>query len=437
MKSALELQNLYLQYMEDTESPTIFHRWSFIAGIGAMLERNIYFPFGHDKIYPNQYVVLLGPPASRKSTAINALGNLLSEAGYRKFAGDKSTKEKFIQDMSNGFDIESEHNKDDEVFDVETFLDGETERSKPDISTIFIKASELHDFLGQNNHEFISWLTHIWDNPEVYHHRTKMGKSDKINKPTISLLGGATSTTFQQIFPPSILDQGMLSRMLLIFGEGRRKKIAFPKTPSPEIRDQLVSALIKIKNSVTGKVSVDSFAEKTLEEIYENWQELPDTRFATYGGRRFTHLIKLSMVNAAMRLSTEINKKDVILANTILSFTETYMPQALGEFGKSDKGKLINSVYIKIKSEPDGISIDALRKSLTNETADIHLLMQVVSQLQDLGKIDKIDKKLETGGKTIIFMATSVTKPMLKKYTDYSLLKESSERPKENPDDFT
>src|SRR5712664_3382569 len=95
----------YLDFYEDTEPPTIFNRWCIIAGIGAILGRQCWVQHGHIKIYPNQYVMLVGESGTRKSTAIkHFMVPLLVDSGYKKFAAKKTSKEKFLEDLHDGME---------------------------------------------------------------------------------------------------------------------------------------------------------------------------------------------------------------------------------------------------------------------------------------------------------------------------------------------
>ena len=40
----------YLDYVADSESPVVYHRWTFLSIIGALLGRQLYIPFGHSVI---------------------------------------------------------------------------------------------------------------------------------------------------------------------------------------------------------------------------------------------------------------------------------------------------------------------------------------------------------------------------------------------------
>lgn len=444
MDSAVDVQNAYLDYMEDTECPLLYHRWSFISGLAAMLERNIHFPFGPDMVYPNLYVILLGPPASRKSTAINALGKLVEEAGYRKFAGDRSGKEKFIEDLYLGFEnidenIEAGKNKSFSLMTENDFLElddddfvekknGKVElRSRQDknhVSSVFVKASEMQDFIGMHNNDFISWLTNVYDNPPHYKHRLKNGDSQLVYNPTVGILGGATSATFENMFTTKSLDTGILSRFLLVHGAGRRKKIAFPKPPDNEKKEKLALYLNNIYTSMHGEMTFSAKAKKLTEKIYSEWQEIPDIRFAHYGGRRFTILIKMCMINAASCMRNEINEDDVLFANTVLCYTESFMPKALGEFGKDQSGQLVQETYNKICRNPEGISINELREGLTNLTADFNRILDACAQLQALGKVDVLKIKNENGDTVTTVMPIGSDRPTQTKNVDFSLLRE-------------
>jgi hypothetical protein len=64
------LQALSL-YAEETEAPRQFWTWAGISTIASALQRKVWLPFGFEKLYPNLYVILVGPPASRKAAPIS------------------------------------------------------------------------------------------------------------------------------------------------------------------------------------------------------------------------------------------------------------------------------------------------------------------------------------------------------------------------------
>ena len=93
--------DLYMDYVGRTEAPIIFHRWACYSMISALLARKVYLSFGHFIIYPNQYVIVVGSPGTRKGVPIGITQKLLKSVGYNKFAADRTSLERFLMDMKS------------------------------------------------------------------------------------------------------------------------------------------------------------------------------------------------------------------------------------------------------------------------------------------------------------------------------------------------
>jgi hypothetical protein len=374
----------YLQYASDTEVPATFHRWAAISGVGAFLGRKYYFDHGHFTLYPNIYCMLVGASGTRKSTAIKLFKKIIQAAGYSNIAADKTTKEKFILDLSG------EHEEDAKAVDTESFLDknlwGDDEGSKPD-AEIFIMADEFNDFFGNGNIEFISLLGTLWDYHGVYRNRIKNGKSVSITNPTVSILGGNTPTNLSIAFPPEIIGQGFFSRLLFIYGEPNGRKITFPKPPDPQHTEYIVRALQEIRVRAYGGASLSNSAEKLLDKIYKSHFGCDDVRFDSYTTRRFSHLIKLCLITSASRFSSEITEHDVVYANTILSHTEHFMPKALGEFGKAKHSDVSHKIIQLVERSFSVVSFKEIWKHVSS---DLEKMQDLTTLLQNLVAAEKL-----------------------------------------------
>lgn len=372
----------YLTYTSDSEVPTSFHRWSAIAGIGAILERNLFIPHGHSQLYPNIYSMLIGTAGTRKSTAIKLMKSLLVKAGYTTISAERTSKEKFLMDLA-GHD-------DDAPADPDTILNANLFGDMNDESTIrpmFIGADEANDFFGIGNLEFLSILGSLWDwNGPPYSNRIKTGKSIAIPNPTITILAGNTPTGFSLAFPSDILGQGFFSRLLLIYGEPNGKQIAFPKTPDPNETAHIVTLLQTIKTYHQGALDYSETARLLLDNIYRTTKPINDLRFDSYSNRRFTHLLKLCIVVAAANLRKEICEDTVIEANTYLSYIESLMPKALGEFGKSRNSDITHKVLSFIEAH-DGVRLKDLMKLVS---ADLEKPSDIGDIIRKLSASDKI-----------------------------------------------
>jgi hypothetical protein len=345
----------YLNYTKDTEPPRLFHRWSLLVSIGALLSRNIYIRHGHNRIYPNLYCMFIGESGTRKSTAIKMCKRLVAATGYDNFAAEKTSKEKFLIDLSgrvedpgllegkkrklNGHDVTLES------------LWGENYDKTP--REVFIVADEYNEFAGSSNHELHTTLGNLWDwdDDNIPFSNSFKSGSVQIWQPTVSILSGNTQEGFSRAFPPDTVGQGFLSRMLLIHGVKSGRRIAFPTSPDDKETEDIIRTLINIRSrNVSGNIEISEEARRALEDIYNNWRDLPDIRLVSYSTRRFTQLLKIILIISAARFKHIIGLHEVIYANTILSAAESNMPRALGEFGKAKNSDITNKIVTLLEA---------------------------------------------------------------------------------------
>lgn len=397
----------------------IFNRWSMISCIGAALGRNCWFPFGDSNIYPNVYAMLIGDPGTRKSTAIKGAKRILALAGYETFAADKTTKEKFL------IDLEGRTDDDGKPIDSKAILDtmfGADPTTASPCET-FIVCDEFNEFAGAGNIEFLSMLGNLWDwdDPlKPFTHRLKTSRSVSIYQPTISILGGNTHAGFAQAFPPEAIGQGFMSRLILVFGEPSGKKIAFPTRPSESAKESMVNILREMRMSVVGEMATTKQAHGMLEAIYRSFNNLSDSRFKHYSTRRFTHLLKLCMICAASNMRLEIGAADVLYANTILTYTEHFMPMAMGEYGKAKHADVVAKIVAILSDAKKPLQQGELWKQVQSDLDRPDELAKLLGGLIQADKIQWVDRK-----------GYLIVRKMLAHdaiYVDFSQLREHSEK---------
>lgn len=358
-------------------------------------------PFGMQRIFPNQYIMFVGTPGSRKTTAINQAKYVIEACGYETYAADKTSKEKFLIDLSGqeiDFSPKNTRGKSaDDILDQINVLDIPDDTPKE----VFIVADEFNDFMGNANIEFQALLGRFWDWDKTtgpYSHKLKNSKDVNIFQPTVNILSGNTPQGFADCFPLSSIGQGFMSRLILVHGESSGKKYAEPSVPNKIQTEEIMGHFLQMRHKVQGPMTKTAEAADTLKMIYHSWPELEDSRFSHYSTRRYTHLLKLCIIFAAARLSTEITRNDVIRANTVLAYTETNMPKAIGELGTSRMSQASNKLMHALYEARQPKSSQELFKIVRNDLerpGDLHSL------LQNLMMADKIQLiVLPDGGKT-------------------------------------
>lgn len=365
----------YMEYAGygQSEAPAVFHRWTCISIIGALLGRQVWFPHGHNTIYPNNYILLMGTPASRKGAALNVGKNLIKAAGYTRFSSDRTSKERFLMDFK-------QFEENNAIADLEAFNFEEPAEQ-------YVMAGEFVDFVGTNNIEFANLLTNLWDNLPVYKNPKIVGKSVEVNKPTVNLIGGATAQTFALALPPESNGTGFLSRILLIHGEPTGVRIAWPAENDDMAMEIMAARLSEMREQIKGKMGITSGARKLGAKMYMDEVPVEDGRFQHYKGRRFTHLLKIAMCIAAVELATEIEEIHLLKANTMLAAAEVKMPQALGGFGKDSNSDVKNKLLDFLSAQHQPRDIKALHKVVQH---DVKKYSEFLDMIQNLKISDKI-----------------------------------------------
>ena len=368
-----------IKLAENQEAADFSYLWAGLSCIAAQLARNVYIPFGNGKIYPNLYVMFVGDPGKRKSTAIKDLKKRIKATGYQNICGDKVTMQKYLLDLAGVGEGSIEGSN------ITEFNLGITLGTNDYVES-YINQDEFSDFIGINNYPFISLLGNFWDIDEPYVYRTKNGQSIEIPSPIVNILGATTPSQFNTIFPPAISEQGFLSRLIIVNIPESKRKIARPLPSDASVIEKVVDGL-KAVRKLSGELVMSDAVWAKLEEIYLSWQPVEDTRFAHYSTRRHTQLLKLCILATCSRYTIEMSVDDVVFANTLLSFTEHFMPQALGQFGKNKDGDVSSKIITYLKSTfPQAKSVAEIIKPVSTEIK----VQELMALLNSLVLADKI-----------------------------------------------
>lgn len=339
-----EFLNMYLEYVEDTESPRLFHKWAALSGVSACLGRRVHMPFAIHEIFGNQFILLVGPPAVKKSTAINIMKKRLmaGTSGQLRLAQDDTGGQRQGLIVA----MKGEDEDEDEVDDLSAMMNNMgsipmasienfkfTLGSPKDKHCIYVVASEFNTFIGTNNVEMITFLAKMWDG-EDYKYRIK-SSSHHLTDPLVNMIGGTTPTNIVTALPPEAIGQGFMSRVILVHASEKFKSIPRPRPLCEQLAGKIEEVYRQLYTRFDGVMEETKPAADLIDDLYEYKINVNDHRFVYYAERRHMHLMKLSMTMAATRRDNQITQQDVEDAQALLVETEKHMPDALGEFGLS------------------------------------------------------------------------------------------------------
>lgn len=362
----------YMRAVENTESPRLFHLWASISAVACAIGRKAWVPLGMvGRVFPNHFILLVGPPAVRKSVSLNIAYRLVKESTNVRFAPTDTggQRQGLIRAMSRGGLIEELNDLVDagindpfqglQPADIEVME--KLNESMPDTVNRHVIAAywtELSGALGQANYSMMDFLVQAYDGDD-YRYETKHGETT-LNETLINILACTTPSSMSVTMPPMAEGHGFLSRFILVHGDENYQNVVWPELPNSDLLMRIKDTLSFVNKNLEGPATVDEEGKRYAESLYTTQLEITDQRFAHYKSRRFTHLLKLSLVLAASRRSLTITKKDLEVAHGILRITERSMPDALGQFGLSPLAKIKQGILEFLRSAGGPVPVQTI-----------------------------------------------------------------------------
>jgi hypothetical protein len=335
----------YLKYTEDTESPTSYHIWAGLSLIAGALQRKVYLRWGFETIYPNLYIVLIGPSGkARKGAALGIAKDLLMAIPGISVSPEAASPEAIILAMKRA---------------SANFTDPTDNKIKFHCSlTAF--SEELAVFLGQANIGLLSKLTDFYDSKDSWSYETVGRGRDSLQGLCFNLLGATAPEWIQSMLPQEAVGGGFTSRVIFIVEERKGKTVPKPVFTEANrlLQDDLICDLERVSN-LKGKFTFSPAAE----EAYVNWYSeqdrlslagepaIADPKFAGYCERRATHIRKLCMLMSASRCDhLVIELCDFDRALKILKAAELKMHMAFRGLGRAKNADITDQVINYIRN---------------------------------------------------------------------------------------
>ena len=335
----------FMELTDNSEPPLLFRKWAAISAIAAALQRKVRMELGLSlTFYPNLYIVLVGPSATGKGTAMKFASDIIEQIPAIRLSAQATSLQALIRRM-----------KDTNLTDVNIETGEQTYHSS---LTIF--STEFTVFLGYHNQELIAALCEWYDCHNRWTYETIARKKEEVVGVWVNLFAGTTPDAIQASLPIESIGGGLTSRIIFVVEEKRGKLVVIPTKTEREIRlQQMLVYDLEAINQMSG---IMSYTEGFLK-IYSDWCYYADThrpfqdkKFDGYCGRRRKHLITLSMVCCASHSDDMvITSDDIDRAIELLAEVEMKMGKVFKGMGRSGTSDLLNDaiVFIANSAVPD------------------------------------------------------------------------------------
>lgn len=363
----------FMDYTENSEPPVLFRKWTAISCIASALQRKIRCDWGTSlTFYPNLYIVLVGPSATGKGTAMNPGLNILNEIPAVKMAAQATSLQALIR-----------HLKDTNLTDI----DAET-GIQHFHSSLTVFSKEFTVFLGYHNRELMAALCDWYDCDRKWVYETISRKREEINGVWVNLIAGTTPDLIRSSLPIESIGGGLTSRIIFVFEEKQAKLVAIPTETNYErsLFQALVQDLEKISLMSGSFTWTDGFT-KAWEKFCIHAANNPpfyDSKFDGYNGRRRVHLMKLSMIHSISRGRNELLLEESNLHEALntLYEVEKKMELVFKGVGKSDIADIVHrATSFLITSKTNVVTISQFMKKFENDL-DKFTLDRVISTLE-------------------------------------------------------
>jgi len=326
----------FMKLTEESEPPTLFRKWVAISAIAAALQRKTYVNLGISlTIYPNFYIVLVGPSATGKGTAMKYAYDILEQIPNIRLSAQATSLQALIKRM-----------RETNLTDIDMTTGKQYYHSS---MTIF--SNEFTVFLGYHNKELMAALCDWYDCHNRWVYDTVSRDKEEIVGVWVNLLAGTTPDSLQSSLPLEAIGGGLTSRIIFVYADKKEKLVIIPTVSEKEIKLQqaLVHDLEQVALLSGAFTMTDDFISGYTEWCIEAEKNPPfhDKRFDGYCGRRRNHLISLAMVCSASRGNSMIlDSVDLERASKLLTEVEQTMGLVFRGIGKSDISSLLNDAIV-------------------------------------------------------------------------------------------
>jgi hypothetical protein len=280
-------------------------------------------------VYGNLYVVLVGPPGNRKTTAMTVAKKVMREIGGIPFSAEAMTREGLIKAMTEN----------EQVFSVA----GIPKSYVP----MTVCVTELKEFMGSSNEKMINFLTTIYDQ-DFFDYKTRNMEDLTIVNPYLTILACETPEWITLRLRDDMISGGFSRRAIWVYPPGKHKRIAFPKELITSKHTEAWAAVIKRGQElrdVSGEFTWTPEAKLWYKHWYETLVIPPDSILAGYYDSKQIQLLKIAMLVAVSESSRLVLEKEYLLAALdILDEMEKTLPRVFEGMGRNE----LNSVSAKI-----------------------------------------------------------------------------------------
>lgn len=392
----------YREYASGSEAHPTYHTFSALVALSSVISRRTWIDMGFFNVYPNLYVILVGPAGNRKTSAMSVAKGLLRELkGKVPFSAECVTKEKLVLDIRDNERII-------EKFSVE--VSEEVIKKQRIYTPMTVMVTELSEFLGAGGVGMINFLTTIYDQ-DFYDHRTKNKGDVLITGPFLNLLACTTPDWITAYLRTDVISGGFSRRAIFVLETGKSGRIPFPEvTPTMRAAWDKCVAYANSLSRVAGPFKWDPSAREFFSDWYKKLSIPTDPMIVGYYETKHMQLLKVSMLLALSESPDLVLRIPHLQSGlALLQLAEDNLLRVFSGIGRN----VLNAASQKVMDQMHMLAVTNVKHPLTQQPVSVKVLpekqlraslwrevngQEMDAVLTHLIDADKLERWTVTGG---------------------------------------
>jgi len=376
-----------MDYSSEMESPREWLLWSGVSALSSSIKRNCFIYYRGIKFFPNQYIILVGPPGIGKGEAIHRSNDLASNAKTINYIKDWHTPQEILEELADGF--QNLGLKVGQIVTANVIQD----------HTCCIMAPELAVFL--QNYENMHSLLCAWWDQNKFDYKTKNKGKHVISDMSVSLLGGCVPDYIRSLCRDRLapITGGFTARTIFVYATDKYQLVKnyfeAPKFNISKLRDELINDLLHI-STLKGELKLNKEALNLWEQVYEqhNRRGSSDSDASqNFKSRISSHIIKCAITTSLSESDSLIISADHLQrAIDYIEAIRDKVDVVFRSVGESPVAGIQSKLLAYIDREGMAFYKSIVRFMYRDSTED--QLLQVITMLKLAGLLlEKIDAK--------------------------------------------
>lgn len=357
----------YVTYTSRSEAPLAYHLFSALVGIGATVNRRVWFDMGYYRLFPNLCVIILGPSGIKKTSAANIMVSMLSELEIIKIYSEKLTPEQLIEAMK-------------------------------DMAQGLIYAPEMAVFLGRQRYMegIVPLITRFMDCPDVWSSETIMRGKKTLRDIAVSSLMCSTLDWFITNTSEDVVSGGFIARNIIVAQEASPRLEPIPKPGDRQVRQNLMSELARV-HEMAGELTMHPRVLATYDAWYRDQKALTNVQhelMETYYQRKPDHVKRVAIcLHLADHFTLELCPDCFDRALAILDWIEGFLPAIIKRLFKTGMGQDQDLVLASIRTAGGIVDHSMLLRRLQYK-GDARWLKNILDSLKEADQVEEVVDKL-------------------------------------------